>query len=260
MADMVTDIRSRKNREILFFKNIDELSDYAVKKWTEISETAANNRGRFNVAVSGGTTPVTLYKKLSALKNSLQWDKTHIFLVDERFVSHNDSESNYYQLSQTLLRHIKIPGKNIHPVLTNEETPQISAVKYEKDLISCFRLEQNQLPNFDLILLGIGEDGHTASLFLDSPALKKSNHLTAAVLQADITIKERISLTFPVINNADNIIFLIRGFNKAGVLKEIIEKENSLLPAAMVRPKKGRLFFLVDKDAGSLLSSISHNM
>jgi 6-phosphogluconolactonase len=256
MADMVTDIQSRKSREILIFKNIDKLSDYAVEKWKEISKTAVNNRGFFKVAVSGGTTPVTLYKKLSALKNSLLWDKTHIFLVDERFVSHNDSESNYRQLNQTLLRHIKIPGKNIHPVITSEETPQISAVKYEKDLISCFRLEQNQLPKFDLILLGIGEDGHTASLFPDSPALKESSRLTAAVLQTDITIKKRISLTFPVINNADNIIFLIRGFNKAGVLKEIIEKENRILPAAMVRPKKGRLFFLIDKDAGSLLSGM----
>ena len=105
-------------------------------------------------------------------------------------------------------------------------------------------------------MLGIGEDGHTASLFPGSPALKESSRLTAAVLQADINIKERISLTFPVINNAANIIFLVRGANMAGVLKEIIEKENSLLPAAMVRPKKGRLVFLIDKNAGSLLSGI----
>ncbi len=110
------------------------------------------------------------------------------------------------------------------------------------------------MPEFDLILLGIGDDGHTASLFPDTPELKESSCLVIAVSLEDESRKDRITLTLPVINNSGNIIFLASGINKASVMKEVIEDSNSQLPASMVRPKKGKLIFLLDETAGSLLS------
>ncbi len=245
---------SHENKEILIFKNVEQLSDFATEKWMNISEKAIKDKGCFTVALSGGKTPMTLYQKLANLKNSLPWDKTHIFLVDERFVPYEDKESNYNMINQTLLRHVKIPKENIHPISTKEDTPQASAIKYEEDLISYFKLSQGESLKFDLILLGIGEDGHTASLFPDSPSLKENKHLAIAITPSDTSKKERITLTFSVINNADNIIFLACGTNKAKIVKEVLEEENSLLPAAIVKPKKGKLVFLMDESAGSCLS------
>lgn len=242
-----------KNKEILIFKDVEELSDFATEKWAEISTKAIKDRGCFTVALSGGKTPVTLYQKLADLKNLLSWDKTHIFLVDERFVPYEDNESNYKMISQALLIHIKIPKENIHPISTKENTVQDSALRYEEDLISYFKLSPNEFPRFDLILLGVGEDGHTASLFPGDSSLKEDRHLAVAVIPPEVYRKKRITITFPVINNAASIFFLISGSNKAKVVKEVIEEENSLLPAAMVRPEKGERVFLMDKSAGLYL-------
>ena len=243
----------KKNKEVLIFKNADEMSDFAISKWVEISEEAIKNKGRLEAAISGGKTPEKLYQKLSGFKRPLPWDKTHIFLVDERFVSHKSNESNYRMINQLLLKHVKIPKENIHPIPVEEKTSQAAAKKYEENLISYFKLARGGFPMFDLIFLGIGEDGHTASLFPDSPALKEPQHIAAAVMQEELSKHKRITLTFPVINNAKNIIFLVAGSNKAKVVKEILEEKNSVLPAARVKPKKGKLFFLLDKSAASYL-------
>jgi 6-phosphogluconolactonase len=242
------------NRKILIFKDIEEISNFIIKKWFEIAKRAIKEKGRFTVALSGGKTPQTLYQKLAELKDSLPWDKTEIFLVDERFVPCEDSENNYRMINQTLLSRIKIPEKNIHPISTKEKTPKASARKYEEELTSYFKLKKGEFPRFDLILLGMGEDGHTASLFPDTTALTETEHFVIAVSPPDISKKERISLTLPVINNADNVIFLITGVHKAKVLKEVIEDKNCKLPAAMVSPEKGMLFFLIDKAAALYLS------
>jgi 6-phosphogluconolactonase len=242
------------NKEIITLKNIDQIADYAVKKWAEISKKQIINKGCFTVALSGGKTPIALYQKLSD-KKTLPWNKTHVFIVDERFVPYESDENNYHMINMTLLRHVNIPAKNVHPILTSELSPETSATKYEKDLISFFKSTQNKLLKFDLILLGIGEDGHTASLFPATPSLKEKEHLAVAVSPSDKAKKERITLTFPVINNAENIMFLAAGDNKAKVIKEVVERGNTLLPAAMVKPKNGNLFFILDKSAGSLLSS-----
>jgi 6-phosphogluconolactonase len=244
---------SYKDKEIIILKSIEQIADVAIAKWTEISEKAIKTKGVFTVALSGGRTPVVLYQKLSQIK-SLPWDKTHIFMVDERFVPYESDENNFRMISQTLLYHLHIPAKNIHPISTSEILPEGSAAKYERVLLSCFKLLTNEPPRFDLMLLGIGEDGHTASLFPDTPALKEKSSLVVAVTLPDKAEKERITLTFPVINNTENILFLASGKNKAKSIKEVIETENSLLPAAMVKPKNGKLIFLLDQEAASLLS------
>ena len=246
-------LNCKKNKEVLIFKNADEMSDFTISKWAEISEGAIKSKGRFEVAISGGKTPEKLYQKLSGFKRPLPWDKTHIFLVDERFVSHKSNESNYRMINQLLLKHIKIPKENIHPIPVGEKTSQAAAKKYEDNLISYFKLACGGFPMFDLIFLGIGEDGHTASLFPDTPALKGPQHMATAVMPEEMSKHKRITLTFPVINNAKNIIFLVTGSNKAKVVKEILEEKNSVLPAARIKPKDGKLFFLLDKGAASYL-------
>jgi len=237
------------DKEILVFKDVDGIADYAVRKWTEIAGKTVNKKGSFSVALSGGKTPATLFHKL-AKENKLPWNRTHVFMVDERFVPYHDENNNYRMINEILMRHVDIPAKNIHPILTTVETPQASALKYERELNSFFSTRSG----FDLMLLGIGDDGHTASLFPGTPSLKEKKHLAIAALPSGTIMSYRITMTFPIINNAENIMFMAAGNDKAPVIREVIEKEKSRLPAAMVRPGKCSPIFLLDKAAASLLS------
>lgn len=240
-------------KEVLIFKSPHKMADFAVKQWKKLADEAIKNRGRFTVALSGGTTPVLFYQKL-ARRKSFPWDKTYIFIVDERFVPYESDENNYHMISRTLLCHVKIPAKNIFPISTLEDTPQAAAIMYEKSILSFFRKADNKEIAFDLILLGVGEDGHTASLFPGSDALSESRQMTAAVSPADRSKKERITLTYPVINSAKNIVFYVEGKNKSSTVKQVIKSRKSRLPAANVVPLNGRLVFLLDEDAGAQLS------
>ncbi|NOX97462.1 MAG: 6-phosphogluconolactonase [Nitrospirae bacterium] len=239
-------------REILIFENRDKLADSVLGKWREISGRAIKDRDCFTVAVSGGKAPVGFYRKLAACKSDLPWDKTHIFLVDERFVPFDDAESNYGMIRDEFLHQVEIPAANVHPIPTGKETPRAAAEQYEKELKTFFQLREGEFPVFDLVMLGIGEDGHTASLFPGTPALVENKRLA---IETELgTLKHRrISLTLPVINKAGKIIFLVAGGNAAGVFKKVIEEKNSRLPAAMVVPEKGELLFMVDEEASSLL-------
>lgn len=239
-----------KNKNILAFKDINEIADFVIAQWKTISEKAIKEKGYFSVALSGGKTPELLYNKLSH-KRTLPWNKTHVFLTDERFVPYEDEKNNFNMINNTLLYHVSIPKGNIHAISTAEDAPQASAIKYERDLRSFFKVNTKP-PRFDLILLGIGKDGHTASLFPGTTAVKEKKRLSAAAAPLDKTKNERITITFPVINNAENVMFLVTGASKAKIVKEVIDGKNDLLPAAMVEPENGRLFFLLDESAGAL--------
>lgn len=242
-------------KEIHIFSNLKQMANFAIDKWVAISTAAMKDNRGFSAALSGGKTPALLYEKLS-VQRSLPWGKTHIFMVDERFVPYGSDENNYHMLNRLLLRHVPIAPKNVHPILTSESLPQGSAARYEKDMLSFCKSARSVLPQFDLILLGIGEDGHTASLFPDTPALKETSRLVVCVTPPDNIAHERITITFPVINNAHNIIFLAAGESKAKVIKDIVENKDSILPAAMVAPHNGKLIFILDKGAGSLLTKV----
>jgi 6-phosphogluconolactonase len=240
-------------KEIHIFKNLHQLAEFAVQKWADISVSEVKNKGYFSVALSGGKTPVTFYEKLSTEK-AFPWGKTHVFMVDERFVPYESDENNYNLINRTLLRHVNMAPGNVHPISTSESSPDTSAERYEEDIASYCKTVRTSLPRLDLILLGIGEDGHTASLFPGAPALNETRRWAVSVCPPDASKKERITLTFPVINNAENIIFMVEGEKKAGIVREVIQDENNKLPAAMVRPGGGKIFFLLDKAAGSLIS------
>jgi len=239
--------------EILIFERFDLVADFALDKWVEISSETVREKAYFAVALSGGRTPIDFYSSLARSDHKLPWDRTHVFLTDERFVPWSDSESNYRLVKEHLLDHIDMPKQNVYPISTEGVTPQQSAARYEENIRRPFGIGMNTLPEFDLIMLGIGEDGHTASLFPGAPALQEQNHLAVPVI-ADKAPHQRISLTLPVINNSKNIICLVSGKNKANAIREIVEDENSMLPTALVRPTKGSALLLLDEAAASLLS------
>jgi len=232
--------------EYLVFDTSDEIWHYLGKSWKEISAKAIGENGYFCAALSGGKTPTGFYQYLSG--KHLQWEKSHLFLVDERFVPWDSPESNYRMLQENLLGRIQIPRENIHPISTNQSSPEISARTYEEDLRRFFKLDENGIPEFDLVLLGIGEDGHTASLFPGTAAVKETKRLLVSVSPGN-ALMDRISLTLPVINNAWNVIFLVTGQRKRAVIKKIREGRDTTLPASMINPKRGRLLFLMDKEA-----------
>lgn len=245
---------TKGNIEVLIFGDIDEISEYAAEEWLDISEKSINRQGYFTVALSGGKTPIGLYRRLADSERDDLWCSTNIFLVDERFVSFEDPESNYRMIRHALLSRVNIPAKNIHPIPVDAVSPESAASKYEEDLKSFFKTEKGLSPRFDLVILGIGDDGHTASLFPGTRALSETERLSVAVTPTDITKKERVSITLPVINNADHIIFLAAGDEKAAVLRDVLERSDSVLPASQVKPIKGTVKFLIDEPASSLLS------
>ena len=200
---MVTLELNEKNKKVLIFEELTELWDFVLKEWKRLSKSAFNEKGKFIVSFSGGKTPIPLYKRLASLNNAPSWKKIHVFLTDERFVSFDDIDSNYRMIRQNLLDHIDIPKENIHPVQTGKNIED-SVKKYEGDIIEFFNLRKGQFPVFDLVILGIGEDGHTASLFPKDIALDEDEHLIMATIPNKAK-HQRITFTLPVINNARNI-------------------------------------------------------
>jgi 6-phosphogluconolactonase len=241
------------SRKVIILEDAEKAAEFAAIKFIEIAENSIQERGRFIAALSGGKTPISLYRKLAELQKPIAWDRTHIFIVDERFVAFDHEASNYRMIQTSLLNHINIPTGNIHPIASDTESPQKSAQRYEDELRSFFRIGKLEIPHLDLILLGMGKDGHTASLFPGSETIKEAHHLATAVTPPDISMTERVTLTFPLINCAKNIIFLVTGNDKASIVRDVVENETDTLPASLVRPEKGRLFFFLDEQAGSFL-------
>jgi len=237
--------------KIHIFENIEDISEFAFQKWEELSKKTIDERKKFGVALSGGNTPIRLYEKLSHTCKKLPWKNTYIFMADERLVPWDTSDSNYGLVRKKLLNNIDIPEKNVHPV-SIESSAGKSAKKYEEDIEKFFNSKENGFPVFDLIVLGLGKDGHTASLFPGDKAIHEKKRSVIAANPENIR-HERISLTLPTINNARNIIFMVSGIDKAETVKKVLEEERSNLPASLVHPKRGEVFFLFDRDAGSLL-------
>jgi 6-phosphogluconolactonase len=205
------------------------------------SNAAVNKKGQFIMALSGGTTPKLLYQVLAQppFVNNIPWQKTIILFGDERFVLHTNSESNFKMASDALLQHVPIPKKNIYAVATKNITPQQSAQQYHNNLRKIITAKNA----IDVVLLGIGEEGHTASIFPNSPLLTDKKNWVSNIWLAEKNM-ERISLTLPFINLANNAIFLVSGANKATIVKKIFSKSGANLPAAKVKAAKNTFWFL----------------
>jgi 6-phosphogluconolactonase len=233
--------------EYLVFEKTDDMWQFTAGRWREISSRAIKERGYFAAALSGGKTPVGFYRHLSGV-TGLEWSRSHLFLVDERFVPPESSESNYGMLMETLIEGLPIPQGNVHPMITVALSLTGSVERYEEELRTFFRLSEGALPEFDLILLGVGEDGHTASLFPGTEALKEKDRLVVPV-KLGRALYDRITLTLPVINNSWNVIFLVSGRRKRAVMRKLRKGYDRTLPAAMVSPSRGKAVFLMDREA-----------
>jgi len=210
-------------------------------RWT------VETRGHAYVALSGGSTPEAMYKLIADRGIEVDWSKVSLFLGDERFVPYDDPQSNFGMILRTLLEGISIPKANVFPIPTSMETADDAAREYEATL-------RRELPDgrLDMVFLGLGEDGHTASLFPGFPSLSVTDRWVVASPPGTLPPPfERITMTYPILNAAHNAIFLVSGAKKAGVLQAVRAEnaDSSRLPAAGIHPLHGKVLWLVDKAA-----------
>jgi len=233
-----------------------DLFQVAADEVIHAANDAIGQRGRFTIALAGGSTPRNLYTLIAAnAGSSLPWSKVFFFWGDERHVPPTDPESNYRMAEETLLSKIPVPPANIFRIPA--ENPDASAVaeSYEQTLRKFFALAAGEFPRFDFILLGMGPDGHTASLFPETAALQEKTRLVVAN-SVEKLHTSRITLTLPVLNAARCLAFLVSGADKAVILHEVLEGQapGERYPSKLVRPSDGKLIWFVDRAAGSQLS------
>jgi 6-phosphogluconolactonase len=218
----------------------------------ETVERAIQDRDQCALALSGGNTPREVYQTLATepFTNRIDWRKLHLFWGDERMVSPDFAESNFGMVREAMLRHVPIPEANVHR-LKGEIAPEQAAEQYTVELNRFF---QNQPIRFDLVLLGIGEDGHTASLFPGTEAVAETTRPATAVFVPKFD-QWRVTLTFPVINQAREAAFLVAGKAKAEIVKSLFEldRPDPKWPASMVRPERGVLHWLMDAEAAAFI-------
>ncbi|PWT75281.1 MAG: 6-phosphogluconolactonase [Bacteroidetes bacterium] len=239
------------------FANSDELSK-AAAQWiaSDIASTLAE-RDRYTIALSGGSTPKKLHELLAGapFKDSIAWNKMHVFWGDERAVPFEDDRNNAKMAYDTLLDHVPIPPSQIH-IMRTDIAPEQSAIEYEKILHRYFpSLESKSDFSFDLVILGMGDDGHTLSLFPGTKAVhEEKSWAIAFYLQAQNMF--RITLTKTIVNRSSCILFLATGSNKAHALKEVLEGNYNpdKYPSQVIRPVDGKVFWFVDEPAAEGLS------
>ncbi|MFZ5918870.1 MAG: 6-phosphogluconolactonase [Chloroflexota bacterium] len=238
--------------EVLVYPDVDALARAAAVRVAAVASGAVRARGRFCVALAGGSTPRALYTLLASetFAPRLDWARVHVFWGDERCVPPDDAGSNYRLAWETLLEHVPLPVGNIHRV-RGEWPCHKAAAAYSAEMQAFF---DALFPCFDLVLLGLGEDGHTASLFPGSVALDETVRSVVAVT-ANYAGRpaQRVTLTLPAINAARQVLFLVAGMAKAAIVQAVLEKANGPLPAQRVRPVSGELAWLLDAAAANRL-------
>jgi 6-phosphogluconolactonase len=209
--------------------------------------------GSASFVLSGGVTPRIVYDMLASpsLVSKVDWSRVHVFWGDERCVPPNAPESNYRMAEESLLRNLSLPARNVHRIHA-EHPPLTAAGEYETEIRAHFGLRPHEVPEFSLVLLGLGPDGHTASLFPGNNALAEKTRLVIGVY-IEALQTSRVTMTLPVINNASTILFLVSGREKARILWEVLEDDTPRYPAQLVQPGSGRLFWCVDADAAVAL-------
>ena len=238
------------------FPDGESLNVYAAEKIVETAKQSIEKRGQFTIALAGGSTPKSLYQLLSSddFKKRIDWSKTFFFFGDERDVLPDNAESNFRMADENLFALLNIAEANVFRWQTELSDAEEIAEKYAGAVKNFFVLAGNKLPRFDLILLGMGNDGHTASLFPNTEALNEREKIAVANLVEKLNTT-RLTFTFPAINNARNIFFLVKGADKGEALKTVLEGkfQPGKFPAQAVKPTNGELFWLVDGEAAALL-------
>ena len=239
--------------QIIIKDNPIDLARTAADIFSMKADECVAKNGRFFVAISGGTTPRLFHRMLvqELYVSEIPWDKMHIFWVDERCVPENTAASNYGAAKKDFLNRVPISETQVYP-MPGKLPPEDGARTYQRTLMDFFHLRYGQFPTFDQIFLGMGADGHIASLFPEHVALDEKEKLVVAVKGGDPYVS-RLTMTLPVLNRARQIVFLVLGKGKAAALKRVFEGDQAILPIQKIRASEGELTWLLDREAASLL-------
>ena len=244
------------NVSVIVARDADSAYHLAARTIVDCADESVASRGKFTIALSGGSTPRKLYELLSSADwaAKMPWNKTEFFWGDERYVPSSDPASNFHMTQEAMLQRVNVPAANVHRVRTEEAEPSRAAELYEQEIRQLVPSSGDGLPHFDLILLGLGTNGHTASLFPYQPALHEKPRLVVAEYIEEVKMT-RVSMTAPLINAARQILFLALGQDKATVIREIIAGpfDPERLPAQLIRPTGGRLKWIIDPAAAEKL-------
>jgi 6-phosphogluconolactonase len=257
-TEIMTTEKVTTNREIRILPDANGIAQTAAAEFLEAAREAVRAKDTFSVALAGGSTPKALYELLfnnPLLQAMVPWGKTQFFFGDERHVPPNDPESNFRMATEAMFAKAPVNPKQVHRIKGEKQNAAQAAEEYEEELRGSFRLDADQLPRFDLVLLGMGPEGHTASLFPGTKALREQRRLVVSNWVGKL-YTDRITLTPPVLNNAARVIFMVHGVEKAPALKAVLEGpyEPEQLPAQMVHAKSGGVLWLVDPSAASMLA------
>jgi 6-phosphogluconolactonase len=230
------------------------LAEAAAAAILQTAQAAVAARGRFTIALAGGATPASTYTRLALAPfvDAMPWDKTWVFFGDERMVPPHHPESNFRMADERLLAKVPLAGDHVFRMRGEAEDSEVAATNYAKALAEVCTDRRGGVPRLDLVLLGVGVDGHTASLFPGSPAVREVFRPVTAVHAAAAAIPERITITLPVINAAARVFVLASGSEKSKVVKSVLH-DKTLVPAGMVSPADGELWWFIDEAAAALL-------
>ena len=250
---------SSNHPEIRIITGPDALAKRAAQEFVQAATAAVLDHDSFSVALSGGSTPKALYSLLvtdEAIRAQIPWDKVQIFFGDERTVGPNHPDSNFRMAAESMLSNLPLKPDQVHRIKGEYTEADKAAREYEQEIRDNFKLNATQLPRLDLVLLGMGNDGHTASLFPGTKALHETERIVVSNWVGKL-FTNRITLTAPAINNAAQIMFLVAGADKAPALKAVLEgsHEPDQLPSQLIQPQNGKLLWLVDDTAGGILSA-----
>lgn len=243
----------RQDANIIKTADEDQLAHKAFEIFKEDAKRSIESKGTFRVAVSGGHTPEKFFHLLSNDKDDM-WQHVHIFWVDERYVPPTDENSNYHLAEITFLNQVPMPKENIHRIPTEAKDYHLAAAQYEATIMKVFSLKPGQVPKFDLMILGMGSDGHVGSLLPNTTSLFETEHLTSVVYVMDDKLN-RITLTSPVMRAADHLMVLLTGSAKAEIAKAVFSSEPDELkyPIHTLWPILDKITWLLDNEAGKLL-------
>jgi 6-phosphogluconolactonase len=246
-------------REICVLADGAAIAKRAAQEFVQATATAVRERGSFNVALAGGSTPKALYSLLAtdpAPRSQISWDKIHLFFGDERHVGPGHPDSNFRMATEAMISRVPLAKDQVVRIKGEYQDAEEAAREYEQTLQSYFKLKTGEYPRFDLLLAGMGNEGHTLSLFPGTKALHADGRIAVRNWVGKL-YTDRITLTAPAASNAAQIIFMVTGADKASALKAVLEGpyEPEQLPAQLLQPKNGKLLWLVDAAAGGMLAS-----
>jgi len=245
------------DRTVTIFPDVAAIAQHAATIFVSAAQQAVKERGVFRVAMAGGSTPKTLYALLVSdpFRSQLPFDKMQLFFGDDRHVPPDHGDSNYRMVSENFTSKTAIKPEQVFRMKTELQDTEKAALDYEQILKTQFALKPGELPRFDLMMLGMGNEGHTLSLFPGTTALRDNGRLVVRTWVGKL-YTERITCTAPVANNSAAVLFMIAGADKASALKAVLEGpyEPEQLPSQLIKPANGKLIFLVDSAAGGMLS------